>query len=542
MELHLVADTNLFLECKSLEDLPWAELDRDPIVVVLTKPVLDEIDKHKKGTGRTRDRAIEINQRIRAMLDASSSVSVIRDAQPEVILKLVAAVVADPELGKSIDYSKVDEKLIGIAATLKKSQQAEEMAIFTDDTGPAAIAHAFGIPFRMIPSNWRRPAKQSDDEKRIQNLERDLESYRSQEPRISIERCVPTDEKGAVTVVSRICRPLAQAEIEETLEALRLKHPMKADFAPPAGFESPAADQIQVYREQLYPKWIEDCRAVLAELHVGRDEEAPRIVLRWPMSNEGSRPAMQVRIRFEAQGSLKIRRLSKNDDGEDMSDDPRESRSPTRPTPRLPSPPKAPAFKKIVVPGANAPLRVRTQGASFDIAKFAALGARMDVAGKLLGPTAEINRMLKYHKSVYGPLIASEHVRRQIEDAERFSAIGNLSSDGPVRGFVEPPEFKLPPIRPILQHDQEAFYYDWPSMVPVKAGSLTCDLWRHQSKEKVFEFEAIFEDEGPAKGSILCTVHAENLTMPASARVKVERKVEEFRPFELAKRLVESCG
>jgi|HubBroStandDraft_6_1064221.scaffolds.fasta_scaffold727909_1 hypothetical protein len=28
MEVHLVADTNLFFECKSLEDLPWSELER----------------------------------------------------------------------------------------------------------------------------------------------------------------------------------------------------------------------------------------------------------------------------------------------------------------------------------------------------------------------------------------------------------------------------------------------------------------------------------------------------------------------------------
>jgi hypothetical protein len=60
MELYLVADTNLFFECKSLDQLPWSELGADPIVILLTKPVPDEIDKHKKGGGRTRERAIAI--------------------------------------------------------------------------------------------------------------------------------------------------------------------------------------------------------------------------------------------------------------------------------------------------------------------------------------------------------------------------------------------------------------------------------------------------------------------------------------------------
>ncbi len=58
MEHLYVADTNLFFEAKRLEDLPWDELGVDPIVVALTKPVQAEIDRHKKGGGRTRKRAL----------------------------------------------------------------------------------------------------------------------------------------------------------------------------------------------------------------------------------------------------------------------------------------------------------------------------------------------------------------------------------------------------------------------------------------------------------------------------------------------------
>src|SRR6188474_3357954 len=72
MEIRLVADTNLFFECKSLEELPWSDLGYDPVVILLTKPVLDEIDKHKKGSGRTRNRALEIFQRVRGMLESSA--------------------------------------------------------------------------------------------------------------------------------------------------------------------------------------------------------------------------------------------------------------------------------------------------------------------------------------------------------------------------------------------------------------------------------------------------------------------------------------
>ncbi|OHV89831.1 hypothetical protein [Mesorhizobium sp. ORS 3428] len=37
MDIHLVADTNLFFECKPLEQLPWQELGYDPVVILLAK-------------------------------------------------------------------------------------------------------------------------------------------------------------------------------------------------------------------------------------------------------------------------------------------------------------------------------------------------------------------------------------------------------------------------------------------------------------------------------------------------------------------------
>ena len=56
--------------------------------------------------------------------------------------------------------------------------------------------------------------------------------------------------------------------------------------------------------------------------------------------------------------------------------------------------------------------------------------------------------------------------------------------------------------------------------MPVKKGALACDLWRHQNEGQAFAFEVLFtEKDGEARGSVLCTVHAENLTKPETARV-----------------------
>jgi hypothetical protein len=140
MELHLVADTNLFFEFKPLEQLPWGELGGDPVVILLTKPVLDEIDRHKKGTGRTRDRALDIFNRFRTMLTSGVAEVDIQASAPRVVLRRMTNVLPDPGLKDHLDYDKADERLVGIVSTLSSQAAGSEVKLFMDDGGPAGIA------------------------------------------------------------------------------------------------------------------------------------------------------------------------------------------------------------------------------------------------------------------------------------------------------------------------------------------------------------------------------------------------------------------
>lgn len=180
MELWLVADTNLFFECRPLNQLPWEELAHDPVVVLLTKPVLDEIDKHKKGAGRTRDRALEIFGRVRTMLTTKTNEVELRPSSPRVMLRLDSTR-PDPALRDDLDYGKIDEKLVGIVSALGSRTPGCVVELFTDDTGPASTASGMGLPFRMIEGSWRRPPSESTETKKIKELEKDLATYRAQE-------------------------------------------------------------------------------------------------------------------------------------------------------------------------------------------------------------------------------------------------------------------------------------------------------------------------------------------------------------------------
>ena len=49
--LHLIPDTNVFMQCRDLNELPWSTAfpEWDAITLVLVAPVIREIDRQKGG-------------------------------------------------------------------------------------------------------------------------------------------------------------------------------------------------------------------------------------------------------------------------------------------------------------------------------------------------------------------------------------------------------------------------------------------------------------------------------------------------------------
>lgn len=355
-------------------------------MILLTKPVLDEIDKHKKGSGRTRKRALEIFQRVRGMLGSSAQEVEIQASSPRVVLRRTPpSVAADPAHKNHLDYAKTDERLIGIASTLSAQASGYDVKLLTDDTGPASTADGLGVPYLMINENWRRPASETTEEKKIKDLEKDLATYRAQEPKITIGRCEPADQSNVVAVVRKVATPLTEAEVEGFLAKLRVRHPLVTDFTPPppstmtdafgattTEYSAPAEADVTKYRDVLYPQWLEQCRTVLKGVHQGRDDFEPDVVLRWSMANKGSRPASQVRVVFETQGPLELQRL-RSDDEDKEADNTHGDTSPhfaADARPRLPAVPRPPACVKNVTRVPVQAARKPTQ--EFDLASLGA--------------------------------------------------------------------------------------------------------------------------------------------------------------------------
>jgi hypothetical protein len=362
-------------------------------------------------------------------------------------------------------------------------------------------------------------------------------------------------------VIRKVATPLTEAEVEGFLVKLRLKHPLLTDFTPPSSstmtdvfgatttneYSAPAETDIAKYRNVLYPQWLEQCRTALTGLHQGSDELEPDIVLRWSMANKGSRPASQVRVVFETQGPLALQRLHHDDDSED-AEDAHDDASPhvvAAVRPRFPAAPRPPEFVKSVTrvpaPAAHKPAH------GVELANLRAAGV---VAHQFKG-LEEVSKAFRLGTSLESNLrgmSAVAEAARLMQTPSIFDSLHSPSSpDRIVQGSFLRREtdylrqIHLPPMP--SPPDPESFYYDdWPTMQPVTKGALTCDLWRHQSEEEIFRFEALFTKDGEARGIVECTVHAENLTKPERAKVIISRSIEPLSMVELAQAMVEDCG
>jgi len=78
-----------------------------------------------------------------------------------------------------LDPAKADDQLIAEALSANL-----DAAIFSHDAGPRIRARALGLRAISPPDDWLLPPEQTDDQRRISQLERQLEQALSNRPKI----------------------------------------------------------------------------------------------------------------------------------------------------------------------------------------------------------------------------------------------------------------------------------------------------------------------------------------------------------------------
>lgn len=320
----VVVDTNLFHECKGLDDpgFPWADLGPfDEIVLLVSDTVLTELDDHKKtNRARLKRRAIKAGTWFRGLLSAEPAEHVFREAGPRVVMRIS---VQTPDTGHphALDLSVNDDKIVAVAVALRRANPQEDIRLLSDDTRPLAKARAVGVPFETIPERWRRQEEVDDAARTEADLRAEIQALRANSPdlkmtavgavkkRLSLTRdaFAPLTETESAALRAKLANRYSLDRLEAAAQAGKPRRPNDLSLLTSRmEFLDASETQKTLYREQTWPDWLDKVIADLGAIPRAFNRVTHAAAIAFQLDNAGSRPAEDVRIVFRAKGGFRI--------------------------------------------------------------------------------------------------------------------------------------------------------------------------------------------------------------------------------------------
>lgn len=492
--LHLIPDTNVFMQCRHLRELPWSTEfpGWDAITVALVAPVIREIDRQKGGQGRLAKRARAASSLVGRLIEAPEVRLSDEGARPIVTLVAIPDVKPDPALQEDLDYTQADDAIVGIVSAYLKAEDGRKGALLSNDNGPLMSARRTQVPFHRVPSEWLLPAESDEDQKRLRALEGEVKRLKNSEPMCVIQ------PHGEPWEFSAECfQSLTEEEIQSLMAMVEEKFPPATDFSPKEKTERrlagiggiyalygrgefvPASDEeIDLYQREQYPGWLSECELYFRDLHnqLHNAQELPRIQV--DLLNEGSRPAEDVRVVFYLRGGGLLLKLPQEDDEPE----------------------------------------------------------KFDVNG-VISAAVEIDSLRI--RLPHPPAAPTGHWKRTSDLMGVMARAARLSS------MVEPLAPLINSTMFPTRRESDAFYWKTGERPehPQPGTELTCKQWRHRAKPESFEFEIVSPlDKDDFVGALHVEIHASNLTDPVKKAIPVKVSVGIGNTWEEAVELIECLG
>ena len=496
--LYLFPDTNLFIQCRPIEELPWSDLgDFDYIRLIVCRPVMREIDNQKtRGNDRVGHRARSTYKLFRGIIKSDLDYRVIIEGKPTVEIFLEASLPPPPELKDRLDYEKPDDAIVGCLHQFSHENQNKDVRLLTHDGGPMMTAKSLSLPFVPIDDIWLLKPENSQGERELARLKDRVAQLERAEPQVRLT-CVNEqgEELQSLNVDHFVYSRLTEADVAALLQSLKGRFPPAEDFGSrerrirlPSGVVAkalgatetytPASDEaIAHYLNEAYPEWLTECESTFLALHSTLQREIRLPFLTFVANNCGTRPAKDVLLQFEAKGDVWV--------SVPLGEDENNGEEGTVTSSRLPSPPRPPHGEWKSAPSS-----------------VSLLGAHIPAVSSFL--------------------------------------TDNLGHPP----FITRPGLALPVGASAQRLDPNEFYYK-PSrpMEPVESFSLQCEQWRHDIGDHKYlvtltQVSANLSEDN-VKGAIECSIHAENLSAPHRLIIPVRITIKRVSARNHAERLIE---
>jgi hypothetical protein len=316
----LFADTNLFLQCKTLPQLNWVEVTVGQDVAVLVPAAVQrEIDRLKgDGNGRRALRARTANTILRAILRSADEEEVVRAGNPRVVLR-IAPKPAERRLYPELDLQWPDDQIVAEALDYRAEHPSDIVRVLSGDTGILLAAKRAGLEAVEIPGAWLLDPEPDRESKQIAELQRRLTVLERVQPVLRVE-AQNTDGALIETLEAeiRVFPPLSEETLDRLVEEVCTMHPRRDDFkvSPPdpmevfAGLsylEPPNPKEIDGYHNE-YQTWVSRVREFLRLMPAILTHRVGRGLLRLVVRNEGAAPANGLFVELAAVGGLSFRR------------------------------------------------------------------------------------------------------------------------------------------------------------------------------------------------------------------------------------------
>ena len=491
--LVLFPDTNLFIECKPLDQLDWSEWrEFTEIHLMICRPVTREIDDLKtRGNSRAARRARAAYKIFGPVAVGKQEFLAINDSAPIVKLFLEPLSRTSPELESELDYSKSDDQIVGCLHRFRQENREVDARLLTYDRGPMMAARAFGLPVEVINETWLMQPEHNELETENARLKERISQLEKAEPKFKIELVdedgVPLDQ---LTIEQCIFEPLTPDDIEALVDSLTDRYPMATKFGPLESTEDlkdltarewldrksatglPKDEDIAQYTKHDYPNWVRQCRQILSTAHENFQSEAGPPVFEFTITNEGTRPGNDALIVIEAEGNFTICPPPYK---AEFDADTKEKLA----LPRPPRPPRGPQ----------------------------ATGSLETALGGIHGVAEKVNLL--------------QRLANPLETVPFVLPSSLLPNDN--------------------RRDPNGVYYK-PSRPsePRTSFVLECEQWRHGIGSESFVGEIFFgTEQTEIRGLLRCEVHAENLSTPTSEQIPVRITIKRVSSQDRAKELVQ---
>ena len=313
-------DTNIFLQCKKLEELPWGEVSDDDILLLIPRAVQEEIDRNKQdGNSRRSKRARQATSFMRNLLISDNETITIKDSKPLVQISFSPPIKLSKDISDILDLNYPDDRIIAEALEYKKINPNQRVLLISHDTNILLTAKRCNLPFFAIPDHWLLQPEPDSRDKKIIELERQLKEVQKTSPLIKIESFGdsgdPIEELSFNLVVFE---DFNGDELGEIIGEVKKMYPMETDFQniPEVHkhFEKiglkmfeyipPSDKEIDKYQKEEYPNWLKQVDNFIRTLPNKLEMQSRQTSFSMEISNIGNFPAENVIFNFKALGGI----------------------------------------------------------------------------------------------------------------------------------------------------------------------------------------------------------------------------------------------